>query len=61
CTHGRACLPEGLLKGNIVECPKHNGRFDIRDGTPQRAPIRVPLKTYSVKVENETVLLNLSP
>jgi Na+-transporting NADH:ubiquinone oxidoreductase subunit F len=43
CTHGRTHLADGLVKGTLIECPKHNGRFDISDGSPQRAPACVPL------------------
>jgi Na+-transporting NADH:ubiquinone oxidoreductase subunit F len=49
CTHGNAHLADGLVKGNIIECGKHNGRFDIRDGSPQRKPVCVGLRTYPVK------------
>ncbi|MCL5997302.1 MAG: NADH:ubiquinone reductase (Na(+)-transporting) subunit F [Chloroflexi bacterium] len=49
CTHGNAHLADGLVKGTLVECAKHNGRYDIRDGSPQRAPVCVALKTYAVR------------
>jgi len=49
CTHGNTHLADGLVKGRLIECPKHNGRFDIKDGTPQRQPVCVALKTYKVK------------
>lgn len=39
CTHGNVHLAGGLVKGNIVECPKHNGRFHLHDGSPARTPI----------------------
>src|SRR5580704_3963408 len=29
CTHGNTHLADGLVKGNIIECPKHNGRFNL--------------------------------
>jgi MocE subfamily Rieske [2Fe-2S] domain protein len=59
CTHGRTHLAGGLLKGDQVECPKHNGRFDIRDGSPVRRPACVALKTYPVKIENGRVRLKI--
>jgi MocE subfamily Rieske [2Fe-2S] domain protein len=46
CTHGNTHLADGLVMGRIVECPKHNGRFDITDGSPQRLPVCVALRTY---------------
>lgn len=59
CTHGRACLAEGVVMGSLIECPKHNGRFDLRDGSVQRSPVRVPLRMYEVKVEDGKVLVDL--
>ena len=38
CTHGNTHLADGFVKGKLIECPKHNGRFDITDGSPQRLP-----------------------
>ncbi|MFO1522211.1 MAG: Rieske 2Fe-2S domain-containing protein [Kiritimatiellia bacterium] len=42
CTHGNTHLADGLVKGNLIECPKHNGRFDITDGSPVAARLRQP-------------------
>lgn len=61
CTHAQAHLADGLLKGTLIECPKHNGRFDIRDGSPQRRPVRVPLQTYEVQEADGMIRLNLKP
>jgi len=60
CTHGNAHLADGLVKGMIIECAKHNGRFDIRDGSPQRLPVCVGLKTYPVRESEGRLWLNLS-
>jgi Na+-transporting NADH:ubiquinone oxidoreductase subunit F len=60
CTHGNTHLAGGMLKGRIIECPKHNGRFDIRDGSPQRLPACVAIKTYPVKVTRGRVLMKLT-
>lgn len=49
CTHAGTQLAGGLVSGSIIECPKHNGRFDVRDGSPQRLPACVALKTYRVR------------
>lgn len=59
CTHGRSHLAEGFVKGNLIECAKHNGRFDVRDGSVAREPVCVGLQTYDVKVEDGRLLLNL--
>jgi 3-phenylpropionate/trans-cinnamate dioxygenase ferredoxin subunit len=60
CTHERAFLPDGLLMGTIIECPKHNGRFDVRTGEAKGAPVCVNLKTYPVKVESGRVFVRLA-
>jgi Na+-transporting NADH:ubiquinone oxidoreductase subunit F len=60
CTHGNAHLADGFVKGYLIECAKHNGRFDIRDGSPQRQPVCVGLKTYSVREEHGKLFLDLS-
>ena len=38
CTHANTHLADGLVKGKLIECPKHNGRFDFTDGSPERPP-----------------------
>jgi len=32
CTHGRASLADGYVDGLEIECPKHNGRFNVATG-----------------------------
>ncbi|MDU0202430.1 MocE family 2Fe-2S type ferredoxin [Paenibacillus sp. PFR10] len=59
CTHGKFHLSEGLDMGNIIECPKHNGRFDVITGQAKRAPVCIDLKTYPVKVEAGKVFIRL--
>ena len=59
CTHGNAQLADGFLQGACIECPKHNGRFDIRTGTVLRPPPRVALKTYAAREKDGKVLLKV--
>jgi Na+-transporting NADH:ubiquinone oxidoreductase subunit F len=61
CTHGNTHLADGFVKGTQIECPKHNGRFNIIDGSPKRKPVCVALRTYPVRVADGKVLLNLKP
>jgi 3-phenylpropionate/trans-cinnamate dioxygenase ferredoxin subunit len=51
CTHEAADLTEGFVMGDIIECPRHNGRFDVKTGKALAAPACVDLATYPVKVE----------
>ena len=60
CTHERALLADGLVMDHIIECPKHNGRFDYRTGEAKSAPVRVNLRTYPVRVDGDTVSIDIS-
>ena len=60
CTHGNTHLADGFVKGTVIECPKHNGRFDIRDGSPQRPPVCVALKTYPAREQAGMISVNLN-
>ena len=59
CTHENIHLADGLVMDNIIECPKHNGRFDYRTGEAKGAPVCIYLRTYPVRVEGGKVLLNV--
>ncbi|QJD87356.1 MocE family 2Fe-2S type ferredoxin [Cohnella herbarum] len=59
CTHEKFHLSNGLVMGNLIECPKHNGRFDIPTGQAKRAPVCVDLKTYPVKIEDDKVFIQI--
>jgi 3-phenylpropionate/trans-cinnamate dioxygenase ferredoxin component len=59
CTHEHAHLADGFVLGTVIECPKHQGRFDVRDGSVKGAPASVPLCTYSVKIEDGVVHVEL--
>jgi naphthalene 1,2-dioxygenase ferredoxin component len=59
CTHGNARLCDGFLEGHEIECPLHQGRFDVRDGKPLCEPVTVPLRSYPVKVEGSRVFLQI--
>lgn len=50
CTHEQVHLADGLVIGDTIECPKHNGRFNYRTGAPLRAPVCVALATYPARI-----------
>jgi len=50
CTHEHARLCEGFVFDNVIECPKHQGRFDVRSGKARGAPAHISLRTYPVRV-----------
>ena len=51
CTHGNAKLCDGFVEGFEIECPLHQGKFDIRNGKALCAPLTDDLKVYPVKIE----------
>ena len=59
CTHEKVHLADGLVMDTIIECPKHNGRFDYRTGAAKGAPVCVNLATYPVRLEAGKVLIGL--
>lgn len=59
CTHGNAHLADGMVIGKEIECAKHNGRFDLRDGSPKRQPVCARITTYPVKIEGSQLLINV--
>ncbi|WP_332740234.1 non-heme iron oxygenase ferredoxin subunit [Hydrogenophaga sp.] len=59
CTHGQARLCDGFLEGHEIECPLHQGRFDIRDGSATCAPATDALRCHPVRIEGGRVLLHL--
>ena len=59
CTHGNTHLANGLVKGGMIECPKHNGRFNLADGSPARAPVCRGLATYPIEERGGRLWLNV--
>jgi naphthalene 1,2-dioxygenase system ferredoxin subunit len=59
CTHGNARLCDGFLDGHEIECPLHQGKFDIRSGKAMCAPLTEDLRTYPVKVEDGHVFIEI--
>ncbi len=49
CTHGKTELAGGLVINGCIECPKHNGRFDVQTGKALTHPVKVNLKMYPVE------------
>jgi len=59
CTHALAYLSQGYVEGGIVECPLHQGRFDIATGRALSPPATKNLAVYPVKVEGGRILVGL--
>ncbi|MGB1532879.1 MAG: Rieske 2Fe-2S domain-containing protein, partial [Acidimicrobiales bacterium] len=50
CTHGNAFLNDGLLKGTTVQCPKHNGQFDVQTGKAVQKPATENLTVFNCDI-----------
>ncbi|NLS17164.1 Rieske 2Fe-2S domain-containing protein [Rhizobium sp. P40RR-XXII] len=59
CTHEKIHLADGLVMDDIIECPKHNGRFSYKTGEARGAPVCVNLKTYPVRVEGDRIMIGI--
>ena len=60
CTHETAFLAKGFVLGEIIECPRHQGRFHIPTGQAKGAPACVNLRTHPTKVEAGRVFIGLA-
>ena len=54
-THGKAHLAEGFVDGKTIECPKHNGRFNVLTGEPVASPVRVATNVYETRVNGDKI------
>jgi nitrite reductase (NADH) small subunit len=54
CPHMGGDLGEGLLTGDVVKCPWHGWKFNVRTGKSPEAEL-VAVRTFEVKLEGEDV------
>lgn len=59
CTHNRAPLVRGVIHGDCLVCPWHNAYFDITTGDREEPPGLDSLSHYSVKIENNRVIVTV--
>jgi nitrite reductase/ring-hydroxylating ferredoxin subunit len=61
CTHEEVWLDDGILHPASceIECPMHEGRFDIRTGAATRLPCERPVPSYPVRIDGDDVLVGL--
>lgn len=57
CTHGHARMSDGFLEGNEIECPLHQGKFDVCTGKALCAPLTEDIRTYPVSIKDGRVFL----
>jgi nitrite reductase/ring-hydroxylating ferredoxin subunit len=59
CTHQFALLSDGYFEDGCIECPLHQGRFDIRTGSAQCPPLTEDIKVFAVKLDDEHIFADL--
>lgn len=59
CNHGGADLCDGYFDEHVIECPLHQGAFDVRDGQPVSAPAVRPMRVFETRVENGVVQVRI--
>jgi 3-phenylpropionate/trans-cinnamate dioxygenase ferredoxin subunit/naphthalene 1,2-dioxygenase system ferredoxin subunit len=59
CNHGGADLCDGYFDGHVIECPLHQGAFDVRDGKPVCPPATRPMRVFETRVLDGKVQIRL--
>ena len=60
CTHEAVHLEDGLVMDDEIECPMHQGIFDIKSGKALSPPACEDLKTYPIKIEDKKIYIQIS-
>ena len=58
CPHMGGELGEGLLQGELVTCPWHGWRFNVKTGKNPEADV-VGVRTFEVKVEGDEIFIGV--
>jgi 3-phenylpropionate/trans-cinnamate dioxygenase ferredoxin subunit len=61
CSHDDGPLAEREFDETActVECPRHGSLFDLKTGKPMTLPAYVPVDTFPVIIEDETIKLEV--
>jgi len=59
CSHDDGPLGEGTLVDNVIECPRHGARFDVRSGAALRMPAASPIETFRARIVDEWIEVEL--
>jgi 3-phenylpropionate/trans-cinnamate dioxygenase ferredoxin subunit len=56
CTHDDGPLVDGELDGDVIICPRHGARFNVKTGA-QTMPAFAPVPLYEVKIEGDDIYI----
>jgi 3-phenylpropionate/trans-cinnamate dioxygenase ferredoxin subunit len=60
CTHDGGPIAEGDLEGDIIECPRHGAKFNVKTGAVISLPAISPVPTYAVRVQGDEIQVEWS-
>ena len=60
CTHDGGPLADGVLEGDVIECPRHGARFNVKTGAVLCLPAIAPVATYAVRVQGDEIQVGWS-
>jgi nitrite reductase/ring-hydroxylating ferredoxin subunit len=55
CTHRGCSLSKGRMEGEVVTCPCHGSRFNLKTGAVVRGPAEEPEPSFPVTVEGDAI------
>lgn len=55
CSHAYEALADGRMKNGWIACPVHGARFDLETGAAMNPPAVMPIDTFEVRIEGETI------
>ena len=58
CTHGPGFLSEGAVIGMEIECPFHQGRFDLRTGACTLPPCFEPVRVWTAHLVDGQICID---
>lgn len=59
CTHEVAPLSDGFVEDGCIECPLHQGLFDLATGKAVKEPCTVDVRAYPTRIVNGTVEIGI--
>lgn len=60
CTHQFALLSDGYVEDGCIECPLHQGRFDLKTGAALAAPVTEPVRVFRMREEGGKAYIEIS-
>lgn len=60
CTHDGGPLAEGTIDGDVIECPRHGARFNVKTGAALSLPAVAPVATFAVRIRGDEIQVGWS-